>query len=145
MSNRRIKYSTGDNDKIAEFLFLATPIVNGIINRMLKTTDCYFRHTDLGIHSTFLIKHKDKEIRFHVYNLFYEIATIDRDENPLRFDEKLSDFSYFMNKTNEFIASKLGVLFKLLLEDDLDQAIENIAKMGDKYERIRIWKVEEKE
>jgi hypothetical protein len=78
-----------------------------------------------------------------MHNLLLEIATVDRDERCLRFDEKLKDFNYFVHKTNQVIDSKLKVLFELLFEDDFDKAKENIARLGDNYERIRIWQIDQ--
>jgi hypothetical protein len=69
-----------------------------------------------------------------------EITTIDRDKQPLRFDESLRDFDYFLAKTSRTVASKLNVLFHLFGQEDMDAAIENIAKDAKRYERIRIWR-----
>jgi hypothetical protein len=62
----------------------------------------------------FHIKSGEKEMTFYLHNLLLEIATIDRDENPLRFDDRLVDFDYFAKKTARIIESKLKILFKLL-------------------------------
>ena len=78
-----------------------------------------------------------------MHNLLLEIATIDRDEHPLRFDEKLLSFDYFVHKTNQLIDSKLKVIFELLFEDDFDKAKENIVRLGNDYERIRIWELDQ--
>jgi hypothetical protein len=69
-----------------------------------------------------------------------EIATVDRDENPIRFDENLRAFDYFLAKMARVIQSKLNVLFKLLAEENPDIALEKITQMAKDYERIRIWK-----
>ena len=80
----------------------------------------------------FHIKHEDKEIQFHMHNLLLEIATVDRDENSLRFDEKLKDFDYFVHKTNQCVDSKLKVLFELLFENDFNKAKERETKERQK-------------
>jgi hypothetical protein len=72
-----------------------------------------------------------------------EIVTIDRDEEPLRFDEGLKDFDYFLAKMGRAINSKMRVVFEVLKEDDLDAAVENICKDAKDYERIRIWRFDQ--
>ena len=71
------------------------------------------------------------------------ITSVDRDARYLRFDEKLKDFDYFVHKTNQLIDSKLKILFQILFENDFDKAKENIARLGDDYERIRIWELDQ--
>ncbi|MHC4637324.1 MAG: hypothetical protein ACYTBV_07445 [Planctomycetota bacterium] len=134
---------TSHRKRIEGFLYLSTPIVTDIIKQILRSTDCELTHKGDGLNTVFCIKHTDKEIKFHMHNLLLEIATVDRDERCLRFDEKLKDFNYFVHKTNQVIDSKLKVLFELLFEDDFDKAKENIARLGDNYERIRIWQIDQ--
>ena len=42
------------------------------------------------------------------------------------------------------VESKLNVLFQLFGQDDVEAAIENIGQLAKQYERIRIWKVNQK-
>lgn len=79
-------------------------------------------------------------MKFYLHNLFLEIATVDRDENPLRFDENLRDFDYFLAKTARVVESKLNVLFHVFSKEDIDAAIESISQDAKQYGRIRIWK-----
>jgi hypothetical protein len=72
------------------------------------------------------------------------LHSLDRDEVPLRFDERLRDFDYFAAKTARIVTSKLNVLFHLFKEDNADKAIENISQLANQYERIRIWKFDQK-
>ena len=128
--------------RIDAFLYVTTPIVTDIIKQIFQSTGCEVKRQGQGLDMVFSIKHIEKEIQFHMHNLLLEIATIDRDERRLRFDEKLLDFDYFVHKTNQCVDSKLKVLFELLFEDDFDKAKENIIRLGDNYERIRIWELE---
>jgi len=77
-------------------------------------------------------------VRFCLHNLLLEIATIDRDEQPLRFDQKLRNIDYFARKTAQIAESKLRILFELLAEDNLDKAIDSITQEANNYQRIRI-------
>ncbi|MCX5637382.1 MAG: hypothetical protein NTX52_06785, partial [Planctomycetota bacterium] len=70
--------------------------------------------------------------------------TIDRDAQPLMFDENLRDIDYFLAKMARLIQSKLNVLFQLLGQEDMDAAIESITKDSKQYERIRIWRFDNK-
>jgi hypothetical protein len=96
-----------------------------------------------GLDTAFCTRSGGKEAKFFMHNLLLEIATIDRDEEPLRFDENLRDLDYFAAKTARVVESKLNVLFHLLGQDDVEAAIENIAQDAKQYERVRIWRFDQ--
>jgi hypothetical protein len=74
-----------------------------------------------------------------MHNLLLEIATQDRDEQPLRFDERLRDFDFFAAKTSRVIENKLKILLKLFEEEGIEAALESVSQYAKEYERIRIW------
>ena len=126
--------------KINAFLSLVSPVVVGVVRTILQTLDFEVKEEGDGLELAFSIKRDDKEAKFYFHNLLLEITTIDRDEKPLRFDENLRDFDYFLAKTSRAVASKLNVLFRLFGQEDMEAAIESIAKDAKRYERIRIWR-----
>ena len=131
-------------EKINRFLCMVLPIVTEIVKTILRSLDYEVIQKGHGLDLVFSIKAGKKEAEFYLHNLFLEVVTVDRDEVPLRFDENLRDFDYFLAKTDRLVASKLNVLFHLFGEEDVDAAIENITKDAKQYERIRIWKVDQK-
>jgi hypothetical protein len=84
------------------------------------------------------VKAVDKEIELYLRNLLFEIVTVDRDAEPLVFDETILDFGIFMNKTVHLVASKLKILFHLLSEEDVEAAFDKITQEAKNYQRIRI-------
>jgi len=142
MNNSRTD-QTSHGKRIGGFIYLTTIAVVDVVSKILQSTGCDVTHKGNGLDMVFCIKHEDKDIQFHMHNLLLEIATVDRDEHPLRFDNRLKDFNYFINKTNQIVDSKFKVLFEVLFEDDLDKAKENITRLGDRYERIRIWQIDQ--
>jgi hypothetical protein len=130
--------------KINHFLSLVLPIVIELLRTILRATGCEVKEEGTGPDLVFGIKSGQKHVEFYLQNLLLEIATVDRDEEPLRFDERLMDFDFFLAKTSHLVQSKLNVLFHLLGEDDVDTAIENITKDAKQYERIRIWRFDQK-
>ena len=127
-----------DSVKINHFLQAITPIVVNLVQAILKSTNWTIERKGQALDTSFSIKAGDKETVFYLYNLFLEIATIDRDENPLRFDERLRDFDYFVEKTIRLTESKLKILFQLFGEEDVEKAIKNIEQNSAQFERIRI-------
>jgi len=130
--------------KINHFLSLVLPIVVDVVRTILQSFDCQIKEEGHGLDLAFSIKSGEKEIKFFMHNLLMEIATIDRDEDPLRFDENLWNFDFFLAKTVRLTQNKLQVLFHLLGEEDVDAAIENITQDAKQYERIRIWRFDQK-
>ena len=131
--------------KINRFLCMVSAVVTEIVKTILQSLDYEVNQKGHGLDLVFTIKKGEKQAEFYLQNLLLEIATIDRDENPMRFDEKLRDFDYFLTKTCHLVESKLNVLFHLFGEEDVDAAIENIAKDAKQYERIRIWRFDQRE
>ena len=131
--------------KINHFLSAILPIVVRSVKTILQSAGLEVEEKGCGLDIVFSIKSGEKQAEFYLHNLLMEIATVDRDEQMLRFDEDLRDFDYFAAKTARIVTSKLNILFHLFKEDDADKAIENITQLANRYERIRIWKVEQKD
>ena len=130
--------------KINQFLCLVSPIIAGHMKMLLQSTGAKVKEQGRGLDLTLLIKSGKKKTRFFLHNLFLEIATVDRDDNPLRFDERLRDFNFFLAKMTRIAQKKLKILFHLLLEEDVDAAIENIGRDAKQFERVRIWRFDRK-
>ena len=77
---------------------------------------------------------------FYFHNLFLEIATKDRDDDPLEFDEGLSSFGCFMLKSVKVIDSKLR-LFTAILKKGPDISGEEIKKIVPEGTRVRVTKL----
>ena len=103
-------------------------------------TDVYKDDPLGGLDLTFSISAGEAQVKFFLHNLFLEIATVDRDEEPLRFDERLKDFGFFLSKTADLIQSKLRILLHLMEEEDVEGAIKKIQADAAGYERVRIWR-----
>ncbi len=141
--NRNKMNDDEDLKEIARFLGRALPMI-------LTVVKCHFVAAGLeaslesrGMDLAFSITSGEKEAKFFLQNLLLEIATIDRDERPLRLDERLNDPEYILDKVIQVTDSKLRILIHLFNEDDVDAALENIAEEGKHYERLRILKVDQ--
>ena len=129
-----------DAQKITAFLVFAWPVVSQLVNAMLKALGWQITQKGSSLNVIFDIESKGKRAEFHLYNLLLEIATIDRDEQPLRFDHRLDDFEFFLKKTGQLVQSKIAVLYELLSDDDIDSALQKITDQAGNYQRIRIVK-----
>ena len=129
--------------RINRFLRMVSPIVIGQVKMILQSAGLKVEEKGSGSELIFIIKSGEKEIHFSPYNLLLEIVSIDRDEVPLRFDENLQDFGFFLDKMARLTQSKLQILFKLLAEDDVEKAIDKISLDAEQYQRIRIWRFDQ--
>lgn len=128
--------------RINRFLNFTLPLIVDIANAALQSSGLGAIKEGNGLDTAFRIKSGEKEVKFFMHNLLLEITTIDRDEENLRFDERLRDFDYFLDKTIRLTHSKLKVLFHLFTEEDI--AIDDIIQDAKEYERIRIWRFDQK-
>ncbi|HBG27924.1 MAG: hypothetical protein A2Y10_16515 [Planctomycetes bacterium GWF2_41_51] len=131
-----------DSIQISQFLIFVTPLVCKILEGTFAIVDIAAEQKGKGLDTIFCLKIHNKEMNFYIGNLLLEIATIDRDETPLRFDGNLTDFDYFLKKLSRAIESKLRILFKLLEHENVDKALEGVAGLSKDYERIRIVKID---
>jgi hypothetical protein len=130
--------------KINVFLALAAPVVIGFVKTLLEAADFEVTQEGSGSDFAFGVKSGEQYIKFFLQNLLLEIATVDRDAEPLKFDERLADFNFFISKTADVVESKLRILPLLLGETDVDTVIENVISHADTYERLRIIKLDPK-
>ena len=126
--------------EINDFLSLTGPAVTAQVKMILQSAGLKVREAGRGPDLTFTLKSGHKEVEFCPHNLLMDIATVDRNEETLRFDNDLRDFDYFLAKKARFIESKLKVVFQFLTEDNLDVAVDNIFRNTNSYERIHIWR-----
>jgi len=133
-----------ESERINRFLFFVSPMVVRSVKSLLQSAGLQVTQEGRGLSTAFSIKKNDREAKMYLQNLLLEIATVDRDEEPLRFDENLRDFNFFLTKTARLTESKLKILFHVFAEEDVDTAIENISQDAKQYERIRIWQIDQK-
>jgi len=129
--------------KTNHFLNLVLPLVTELVSAILRSSGIEVQEEGSGLDTAVSIKTGEKQARFYLHNLVLEIATLDRDKDPLRFDEQLRDFDFFPAKMTNIIQSKLRVLMQVFSTDDLEAAIENISQQTTDYERIRIWRLDQ--
>jgi hypothetical protein len=128
--------------KITRFLAYVGPFLIESLYNSLTSAGYEVNVTGQALETCLKIKAGNKSVDFILHNLFLEIATKDRDEEQLRFDDKLHAFSYFWDKTKRLINSKLAILLPLLKKDNLEAAIEHVISLSDRYERINIWRLD---
>ena len=126
-----------DSTKISQFLCYAGPIVIRTVRRILQSAGFEVEEKGKGLEFTFVVKAGDAEVEFYLHNLLLELATSDRDEVPLRFDERLLDPEYFICKARHVIQGRLQILFEVFRHKDPDKIMESIRKFADQYERVR--------
>ena len=131
-------------ERINRFICLVSPIVAESIKNLLRLAGLEVSQQGQGLGTVLSIEKDDKQAKMYLHNLLLEIATIDRDEEPLRFDARLRDFDFFTAKTVRLTQSKLKIFFHLFAEEDMDAVIENISQEAKDYERIRIWQFDRK-
>ena len=123
-----------ETERINQFLNIASPTIVGQLRLMFQSIGVKVHQRGRGLEMTLVIKSGDKEIRFLVQNLFLEIATVDSKEKPPRFDEKVQDYNFFLDKTLSYARSKVKILFQLLLELEITpETVNRNTKLYDDF------------
>jgi hypothetical protein len=129
-----------ESNKIAAFLTVTGKVIAEIVRLLLVRFGCRVSVKGQGLELQYDVACGDMKATLYFRNLYLEIATLDRDADPLQFDEKLSDYTYFLSKASFVIRSKLEILLKLLKSEDVNKTIDEIYDEF-KGERIFIEKV----
>jgi len=124
MLNSQQDYS--ETGKIAVFLSATAQVITETVKKLLIMCGYEVVVNGQGLELRYEVSFGDMKAVFYFRNLYLEIATVDRDAEPLRFDEKLRDHYYFVSKASFIIKSKLDILLKLLKSDDTDKTIDEI-------------------
>ena len=106
------------NIESAKINFILNLITDNVVScciERIRNAGFEVKQEGSGTDIALSIKVGEKEVKFHLYNLLMEIATVDRDEKPLRLDMRLEDYDFFLRKSCSLIESKLTILFELLL------------------------------
>lgn len=135
--------NTEENARITHFIHGVSPIVAALVKTLLESHNYQIKQKGCGFDLAFSISSGDREANFFLQNLLLEIATLDGDEDPLRFDERLRDFDYFLAKTTRQAQSKLKVISQLLGEEDIETAIENLCRNAGRLGRVQIWRIDQ--
>lgn len=112
--------------------------ISAVITDMMTCLGFKVVEKGVGLDAEIHISKDDKSLDYKLHNTLMEIATIDRDDNPLVFDKKLLEYDHFMKKTERVITSKIQVLLPLLLDEN---GIDKVKNMKG-YERIRIMEID---
>ncbi len=129
-----------DANKVTAFLSATGKVIAEIVKQVLVKFGCKVSARGDGLELQYDVACGDMKATMYFRNLYLEIATVDRDAEPLQFDEKLRDYSYFLSKASFVIKSKLEILLKLLKSEDVNKTIDEIYNEF-KGERIFIEKV----
>jgi len=125
--------------KIASFLVATTRAIAEITRKLLEMCGCEVTAIGEALDLQYDVRYGDMKAVLYFRNLYLEIATVDRDAEPLQFDEKLRDYNYFSAKATHIIRSRLEILLKMLESKDTDRTIDEIFNEFD-GERIVIEK-----
>lgn len=146
--------SMSDEQKIWLFLQGSFPLIMAAVFTELIQMGIEFKIKDkrkgpyLTLELTLPIEDGGTSI-LHVYNLCMEIVSVDRDEEPMRFDESILDEEKFISKMAQVIESKLRILRAIIEAGSLEGAQEIMEKFADehggKYERLRFAIMDDKD
>jgi len=133
-----------DRDLIIATSAFSSSKIHGCIELVLEKEGYSFEKKGEAWDEVYEITHRDKpdmKTEFHLYNLYFEIATVDRDIKPLEWDRRLIDLSFLQKKMANVIFSKIRPLLTILSSDDQKEMDEKLTKLAkdEKYDRFRMW------
>lgn len=145
-----MNYRTPEDKKlITATAAFSSSIVHECVEQILESKGFSYEKRKKGWEEFYEIKAKDKsdvKVEFFLHNLYLEIATKDRDLEPLEWDSRLLDFSFFRKKIADVISSKIRPLLIAFSTDDAKKLDERLTKLAkNEGFRMRMWRWDKEE
>ena len=131
-----------ETENVWQFVDFIAPLVGALATSLVRSAGWQVSQTGNGAGTVLSIKADNREFQFFLENLLLEIATIDRDAQPLVFDENILEPEHFLKKTFHILESRMNILFCFMAEKDMEVAIDKISRQASDYERISILRVD---
>ncbi|OHB52630.1 MAG: hypothetical protein A2Y12_03680 [Planctomycetes bacterium GWF2_42_9] len=142
--NPEIEKNQIEYDKINRCLSKIAPIVLLTLESTFAENGIEFKLVGKGLDSKYQLKKGSLECSMFLHNLFLEVATVDRDATPLKYNNRMDDNEMLLARIIEIVDSKLAPLLLLIAGKDADE-IERLAKQSHPgYERFNITMLKDK-
>ena len=102
-------------------------------------------YEDGGIELGYLLVAGDNRFDFRLGNALKELLSIDRDEQPMRFDFKLKDMDKGMAKLETILVGRLELLRAMIESKDKEEFKRRMEELGRYFDKIRFWYSDEDE
>ena len=102
-------------------------------------------YDDGGIELGYLLVAGDNRFDFRLGNALKELLSIDRDEQPMRFDFDLKDIERGMEKLERIVVGRLELLRTMLESKDKEEFKQRMEGLGRYFDRMRFWYSDEEE
>jgi len=127
-------------DKINSCINKSLPLVLTLLESAFSDNNIDYTLTGRGLDMKFELKKNKFGSSMFLRNLLLEIATVDRDNEPLHYDYRLDDMEFLFRRILEIVSSKLRVLLPVMNGKD----IKEIERYAPNYERLKIAKLDGK-
>jgi len=121
-------------DKIDQCLKKAAPLALKLLEAAFTDNNIDFTLTGTGLDMKYELSKGKFGSSMFMRNLLLEIATVDRDTEPLRYDYRLDDMEFLFRRIVETVGSKLAVLLPVMN----GKGIKSVRKLAPNYERLKI-------
>ena len=100
-----------------------------------KTADGFF---DPG----YVVESGGRKFELHLGNAFKEFLSVDREENPLRFDWDIKDPDRADDKLAGILAGRVEVVRAFIECKTLEEWQKRLDKLGKQFQKIRFWHID---
>ena len=103
-----------------------------------KTDDGFF---DPG----YVVESNGRRFELQLGNAFKEFLSIDREENPLRFDWKINDPDQAADKLAGILAGRVELAKAFIECKTPEEWKKRVEELGKQFQKIRFWQIDESE
>jgi hypothetical protein len=129
------------NEKHLRMFKATSPLIGPVVLKMIEAEftarKLSYERCGTGFDICYKVGKDSHSTILYIHNLMFEILTVDRDANPLEFDERILKSDYCMHKIAGQVASKLFVLFAWLDGKSAKEIADMVQTEGN-YERFRL-------
>jgi hypothetical protein len=101
-----------------------------------KTDDGFF---DPG----YVVESGGRRFELQLGNAFKEFLSIDREEDPLRFDWKITDPEQAADKLAGILAGRVELARAFIESETPEELKKRVEELGNQFQKIRFWRIDE--
>jgi hypothetical protein len=132
--------------RVATLLYLPQMVKlyeGALIELGVAIVEKFYNKTDDGFFDPGLVVESGgRRFELQLGNAFKEFLTIDREEDPLRFDWKITDPDQAADKLAGILAGRVELARAFIESETPAELKKRVEKLGNQFQKIRFWRID---
>ena len=133
--------------RVATLLYLPQMVKlyeGALIELGVAIVEKFYNKTDDGFFDPgYVVESGGRRFELQLGNAFKEFLTIDREEDPLRFDWKITDPDQAVDKLAGILAGRVELARAFIESETPEELKKRVEELGNQFQKVRFWRIDE--